>query len=288
MNMTTIRHIAALAILTAAVACAQGQALTKTGSLTASTQNVVEPVNSGTGTVLVQLAGTFTATVQFEATLDGTNYAAAMALPAGGGGGVNSATAAGLWVIPASGYVGVRARCSSYSSGTITVTMNRSAVILPVNLMTLATAATVSSLTSSGAVSGTSITGTSQVVAGANGQALTIQALTEVTTIAAAATSATTLQIPAGAIVLGVPVEVTTVIPTATTFTVTGTTSTTVFDTAAVSVAATTTDAGTNHCPYYNATAQTITYTMSGGTPAANTGRVRITLYYILVTPPTS
>jgi len=49
---------------------------------------------------------------------------------------------------------------------------------------------------------------------------LAIKSLSEVTTIAAAATSDTTIQMPAGAIVLGVSLRVTVVIPTAATFTV--------------------------------------------------------------------
>jgi hypothetical protein len=87
--------------------------------------------------------------------------------------------------------------------------------------------------------------------------------------------------------VLGVAVRVTTVIPTAATFTVIGNTTTTVFDTAAVSVAANSTDAGTGACPYLNATAQTIRITPNA-TPANNTGRVRVTIFYVVVTPPTS
>jgi hypothetical protein len=54
-----------------------------------------------------------------------------------------------------------------------------------------------------------------------------------------------------------------------------------------VSVAANSTDAGTANCPFLNTTAQTIRITPNG-TPAANTGRVRVTIFYILVTPPGS
>lgn len=123
---------------------------------------------------------------------------------------------------------------------------------------------------------------------GVNGQSCAIQSLTELTTIAAAATTDTAIQIPANAIVLGVSVRVTTVIPTAATFTVIGTTSSTAFQTGAtVSTAATTTDAGTKSCPYLNATAQTIRITPNAQ-PADNTGRVRVTIHYISVTPPTS
>ena len=123
--------------------------------------------------------------------------------------------------------------------------------------------------------------------AGANGQLATIQHLTELTTIAAAATTDTAIQIPAGAIVLSVNVRVTVAIPTAATFTVIGATSATVFDTAAVTVAANSTDMGTKSCPYYNAAAQAIRFTPDVQ-PAANTGRVRVSIVYILITPPTS
>ena len=124
--------------------------------------------------------------------------------------------------------------------------------------------------------------------ADANGQVLKVQSLTELTTIAAAATTDTTINIPANAIVLGVSVRVTTVIPTAATFTVTGATSGTAFQTgASVSTAATTTDAGTKNCPFLNATAQAIRITPNAQ-PADNTGRVRVTIHYLAITPPTS
>jgi hypothetical protein len=121
-----------------------------------------------------------------------------------------------------------------------------------------------------------------------NGQRAMMMQLTELTTIAAAATTDTTIQIPANAIVLSVSVRVTTVIPTAATFTVIGTSSSTAFQTGAnVSTAATTTDVGTKSCPYLNTTAQTIRITPNT-TPGDNTGRVRVTISYIDITAPTS
>lgn len=120
------------------------------------------------------------------------------------------------------------------------------------------------------------------------GQAIGVAMLSEVTTIAAAATTDTTIQIPANVIVLGVSVRVTTVIPTAATFTVTGTTSGTAFQTGAtVSTAANTTDVGTKNCPYLNATAQTVRFTPNVN-PADNSGRVRVTIHYLAITAPTS
>jgi hypothetical protein len=120
-----------------------------------------------------------------------------------------------------------------------------------------------------------------------HGQTFTILQAEELLTIAASATSVTTMIVPAGAVILSVSVRVTTAIPTATTFTVTGTGSATVFNTAAVSVALNSTDVGTAAGSFYNASAQTIKITPNG-TPADNTGRVRISVTYYLVTPPTS
>ena len=132
-----------------------------------------------------------------------------------------------------------------------------------------------------------SAAGALEISDNANGKAIGIKSLTELTTIAAAATTDTTIQIPANAIVLGVSVRVTTVIPTATTFTVIGTTSSTAFNTAAVSTAATATDKGTAAGAYVNTTAQTIRITPNL-TPGDATGRVRVTIHFIEITPPTS
>lgn len=120
-----------------------------------------------------------------------------------------------------------------------------------------------------------------------NSQNVAILQLTELTTIAAAATTDTAIQIPAGAIVLAVSVRVTVAIPTATTFTVGDAGSAARYSTAAVSVAANSTNAGTAAGAYYNASAAAIRITPNG-TPAANTGRLRVTIFYFLSTPPTS
>ena len=122
----------------------------------------------------------------------------------------------------------------------------------------------------------------------ANGQALSITNLTELTTIAAAASTDTTIQLPAGAIILSVNVRVTTVIPDATTFDVGDSGSAARFNTASVAVAANSTDVGTKAGAYYNATATAVRLTMNGTPPATDTGRVRVTIAYITVTAPTS
>lgn len=124
--------------------------------------------------------------------------------------------------------------------------------------------------------------------ANANGQLFSaLQQLTELTTIAAAATTDTTIQMPANSVVLGVSVRVTTVIPTAATFTVGDSGSAARFSTAAVSAAANSTDPGTKAGAYYNASALSIRITPNL-TPADATGRLRVTIYYYAITPPTS
>lgn len=133
----------------------------------------------------------------------------------------------------------------------------------------------------------TSLASSAFAQSGANGQSCTIQQLSELTTIAAAATTDTTIQMPANAVVLGVSVRVTTVIPTAATFTVGDSGSAARFNTAAVSTAANSTDPGTKAGAYYNASALAIRITPNL-TPADNTGRVRVTIHYYEITPPTS
>lgn len=123
---------------------------------------------------------------------------------------------------------------------------------------------------------------------GANGQSAAIKQLTELTTIAAAATTDTAIQMPAGAIILAVSVRVTTVIPTAATFTVGDSGSAARFNTgASVLVAANTTDKGTKAGAYYNAGALAVRITPNL-TPASATGVVRVTIHYLEITPPTS
>ena len=65
----------------------------------------------------------FTATLLFEASLDGTNFFSVLGTPYAGGAAVTQATAAGNWILYAPGAVKVRVRCSAYTSGTPTATL---------------------------------------------------------------------------------------------------------------------------------------------------------------------
>jgi len=66
----------------------------------------------------IQVNGTGTWTMQFEASIDGTNFTAVAMTPAGGGMTASSTTAAGLWNALLAGFNVLRVRISSYTSGT--------------------------------------------------------------------------------------------------------------------------------------------------------------------------
>lgn len=72
--------------------------------------------------VAIQLGGTFTATLQFEGSVDnGTTWTALQSWPMPTGTGVTSATGTGTWQAGTSALTDVRVRCSSFSSGPIAV-----------------------------------------------------------------------------------------------------------------------------------------------------------------------
>lgn len=91
-------------------------------------QNAVAATGNGTafevglyGGVAVQVTGTFSATITFEATIDRTNWIAIRADNLNDRSAATTATAAGIYQVPLSGVLQFRARVSSYSSGNVTV-----------------------------------------------------------------------------------------------------------------------------------------------------------------------
>jgi hypothetical protein len=119
------------------------------------------------------------------------------------------------------------------------------------------------------------------------GQLCQVKSLTEITTIAAAAYTDTGIQIPAGAIVLGVTVRVTAAVTCTSTLTVGVAGSTAAFSTAAVAKTLNAVDKGTKAGAFYSATLQSVRITPDT-TPSDNTGRVRVTIHYLELTAPTS
>lgn len=93
------------------------------------------------------------------------------------------------------------------------------------------------------------------------------------------------MQIPAGAVVLGVSCRVTVIIPTAATFSVGISGATTRYGTG-ILVAAGTTNTGAA-APALHAAAEGIVITPNA-TPDANTGRLRICIHYYIPTAPTA
>lgn len=71
----------------------------------------------GQSVVGFQLTGTWTATIQFEATIDGTNFFSILTYPTAGGAPVTSTAANGNWVAECAGFYQVRLRVSAFTSG---------------------------------------------------------------------------------------------------------------------------------------------------------------------------
>lgn len=97
--------------------------LTATGSLTAAATSITITSAPGVGSAIVQITGTWVATVQFEGSADGANFFALNAQPVVGGAFVTSSTANGQWLVGVAGCAQVRARCSAFTSGTIVITL---------------------------------------------------------------------------------------------------------------------------------------------------------------------
>lgn len=76
--------------------------------------------NGGVG---VQVTNTFSATLTFEMTIDGTNWVAVQTQSVTTGTVATTATATGIYKFDVVGALSVRVRASAYTSGTATVTL---------------------------------------------------------------------------------------------------------------------------------------------------------------------
>ena len=100
------------------------------GNLLKSTTTVTAAQDAATisglpsvGSVGIQVTGTFSATITFEATVDGTNYVALNCLPSNSATTASTATTTGAFTVSSGGYAAVRARCSAYTSGSPVLTV---------------------------------------------------------------------------------------------------------------------------------------------------------------------
>lgn len=124
------------------------------------------------------------------------------------------------------------------------------------------------------------------VTEGAHGEKCQLLQQTEEVTMAVAASTDSSITIPANALVIAVPSLVTAQIPTASQVLITGAGDGRVFSTAPLT-ASHLSDVGTAQGIFYNATAQAIRL-VADKTPATATGKIRLAMVYLSLTAPTS
>lgn len=94
--------------------------VTATGTITALNGTVQIDVG-GYGAVGIQLSGTWAATVEFQASVDGTNWSALQVVPVGSGTAVTTSTANGIWYADVGGLNLIRCEATAFTSGTVQV-----------------------------------------------------------------------------------------------------------------------------------------------------------------------
>jgi hypothetical protein len=121
---------------------------------------------------------------------------------------------------------------------------------------------------------------------GRNGQKVAVRQLTELTPIAAAASTSTTIRIPANALVFAVSTRVVTPLPGTTSYSVGVSGAATRYG-SGISSTSGTTYPGTNDGLRYYASDTAVVITPNN-TPSDGTGQIRVTIHFLEVTPPKS
>jgi len=98
-----------------------------TGTIAALDGAVTLTSLSGLGVVGVQITGTWTATLTFQGSVDGTNYVTLTGQDSAYAGPVTATTANGVFLLYSAGYASVRVIATAYTSGTATVTLLQAA-----------------------------------------------------------------------------------------------------------------------------------------------------------------
>ncbi len=119
-----IRLWAVVLLVLAATLPAQAVNPYKVSDTLDAAQDAVTASQAGMGTVAAQWVGTGTLTVTWEGTVDESNWVAISATNANTGAVSTTATAAGIYIIPAAGFRQVRGRVSAYTSGTPVLTLS--------------------------------------------------------------------------------------------------------------------------------------------------------------------
>jgi hypothetical protein len=94
--------------------------VTASGTLTAAAQTVSVTPPNGCSAASLQITGTWVGQIEFEGTVDGTNYQAIEA--SNGTQTVNATTTNDIFLLPGAGYLTIRTRASSWTSGTANIT----------------------------------------------------------------------------------------------------------------------------------------------------------------------
>ncbi len=96
---------------------------TATGTISSSPVANVAISTQGGGTILFNITGTWSGTLSFEASVDGTNWVPAVALPKypSGSAATSTTTTNGQWAVNVGGLNMFRVRGSAWTSGTATV-----------------------------------------------------------------------------------------------------------------------------------------------------------------------
>lgn len=132
--MNSLKKLCILAAFFCSSAFAQ---MSSTGAITASGStcgttnacialNLFNSPSLSTTAASVLITGTFSGTIQFEASVDGITFVSIPGAPAGGGASVTSTTGTGTWTFGIAAFTVFRARASAYASGTATITIQAS------------------------------------------------------------------------------------------------------------------------------------------------------------------
>jgi hypothetical protein len=124
--------------------------ITSTATSNTIMQNAVSATGNGTtldttgyGVAIIDIKGTFSATVNFEASMDGTNWYAISATVLGSGDITTSTATAGIYRLSVSGVTSVRARVTWASGTSVTVTGRSTNATLSNKVVKLATGSNV-------------------------------------------------------------------------------------------------------------------------------------------------
>ena len=94
-----------------------------TGTLAAAAQTVALSIAGGMSAASAQITGTWVGTIQFEGTVDGTNWVPINGVYAGGTAPGPTITANGVVRLTPSGLASIRLNATAWTSGTATITM---------------------------------------------------------------------------------------------------------------------------------------------------------------------